>query len=457
MQRTIKRLSIAIGMGVSGSLLAVASPAEAEQSEAALTPWGAEVAGNADGSIPAYSGGIQPPASYDPGKPGVRPDPFAGEAPLQVIDAGNYREHADKLSAGTVALFERYPGFSMQVYPSHRTARYPQYQLERMQRNAEGCRLANEGLRLQNCWAAIPFPRPTEGIQVMWNRVFKYENYVFKADDLMTTVVDSRGNKTDTSGWAHSAQYPLFDPALNRPMAGDEVYEMHRGDYYAPARKFGEKMLLRDSIDMQNVGRKAWTYLPGQRRVKLAPDIGYDTPTLTGAGIGTMDDSYLFYGPMDRFDFKLVGKREIYIPYNTFKLQDASLCGRDQVLTPNHLAPDCVRWELHRVWVVEGTLKPGMRHLYSRRTLYFDEDLWGAGVAESYDAAGAIYRVVMSLPFPLYESDGHISSEFVTHDLAAGSYVRQAYSTNEKGGWQVVAPRPERFYTPAALSASGIR
>jgi len=422
-----------------------------------LTPWGAQVSGNAEGTIPAYTGGITPPSSYDPASPGFRPDPFADEQPYLVIDASNYQEHAEHLSEGVKAMFERYPSFSMQVYPSHRTARYPDYLIERMNRNAEQCELIDDGLRLQNCWAAIPFPQPKNGNQAMWNRVFKFEQHAFKADDAMTTVVDARGGKTDTSGWAHWAQYPLFDPELNQPMAGNEIYEMHRGDYYAPTRKSGEKMLLTDSVDMVNVGRRAWQYLPGQRRVKLAPDIGYDAPSLTGAGIGTLDDAYLFYGPLDRFDFELVGKKDIYIPYNTFKLQDPEACSRDVVLTPHHLNPDCVRWELHRVWVIEGTRKAGVRHLYSRRTMYFDEDLWGAGLSESYDTAGAIYRVNMSHPFPLYETDGHISSEFATYDLSAGAYVRQTYSTGQRGGWQVVEAKSRRHYTPEALSASGIR
>ena len=120
--------------------------------------------------------------------------------------------------------------------------------------------------------------------------------------------------------------------------------------------------------------------------MKLAPDISYDTPNPGTAGAATYDDTWMFNGAMDRFDFKLVGKKEMLVPYNTYRLtisQEAA-----DVTTPNYLNPDLVRWELHRVWVVEATLKPGKRHIYAKRTFYLDEDSWTALAADQYDAGG---------------------------------------------------------------------
>mgnify|MGYP000908958050 FL=1 len=96
-----KALTLAMmALGASGAALAVATPEEIKQLGTTLTPWGAIKAGNADGSIPAYTGGIEPPASYDAKKPQFRPDPFAAEKPLFSITAANMAKYEDKLSAG---------------------------------------------------------------------------------------------------------------------------------------------------------------------------------------------------------------------------------------------------------------------------------------------------------------------------------------------------------------------
>lgn len=453
----IKYLSLALAMGMTLSTATVAAVSEEEAGRLGkdLTPWGAEQAANADGSIPAYTGGIEPPASYDPSKPGIRPDPFADEPVLFTIDAGNFREHGARLTSASIAMFERYPEFKINVYPSHRTARYPQHFLDATRKNATSCTLQDE-LRLQGCWAGTPFPIPKSGSEVMWNRYMKYEGYAFMSEDLKTTIVNGSGSVIDTAGQTQWNQYPLWDPARSEPLTGDEVNEVLRADYHAPVRKAGEKLVIHDSLDMLTNARRAWSYLIGQRRVKLSPDVAYDTPSPAGAGIGTVDDSSVFYGAFDRYNFELKGKKEVYLPYNMFKMYDTTQCGRDQVFTPNFPNPDCVRWELHRVWVVEATLKAGKRHIYPRRTLYWDEDFLGVGMSASYDSTGSVYRVVHSESFPKYESYGHISGQFVTHDLKTGAYARQAYSTGESG-WHDTEPRPMSFFSPQSMTGGGVR
>ena len=69
--------------------------------------------------------------------------------------------------------------------------------------------------------------------------------------------------------------------------------------------------MLVDPLDIGTKDRRAWSYLPGQRRVKVAPDLAYDTPNPGTAGATTFDDTFIFNGSMDRFDFKLVGKKEM--------------------------------------------------------------------------------------------------------------------------------------------------
>ena len=65
-------------------------PTRSRGSAPDLTPLGGERAGNAEGTIPEWTGGItEPPAGYTVGE--HHRDPFAGDRPLFVIDAGQPR------------------------------------------------------------------------------------------------------------------------------------------------------------------------------------------------------------------------------------------------------------------------------------------------------------------------------------------------------------------------------
>jgi hypothetical protein len=90
-----------------------------------LTPVGAEMAGNADGSIPAWTGGITKPVEgYTAGM--HHPDPFAADQVLFTITKANLNEYKSFLSPGQIALFEAYPEtFKMNIYPTRRSASNP--------------------------------------------------------------------------------------------------------------------------------------------------------------------------------------------------------------------------------------------------------------------------------------------------------------------------------------------
>ncbi|WP_374479302.1 DUF1329 domain-containing protein [Zoogloea sp.] len=459
MKTNIRTLvALAVASTVSASALAAVTAEEAKQLGSTLTPWGAEKKGNKEGTIPDLAGPIKPPANFDPKNPKHRPDPFANEKPLYSIDAKNMDKHAGKLSEGIKAMMKKYAGFRIDVYPTHRNITYPQFYLDNSIKNATACKTINNGLQLEGCYAGIPFPIPKTGNEVMWNRLFKYDGYALMSEGMTGTVVDTQGNNTTTGVATMWIQYPIFDPKRTTPISADEPYEKIRVDYSDPARKAGEKLVVHDSVDMVNVGRRAWSYLPGQRRVKLSPDIAYDTPSPTGGGAGTVDEAAVFYGALDRYNFKLIGKKEMYIPYNTYKVRDPKSCPNSTAFaTKNFLNPDCVRWELHRVWVVEATLKDGKRHVYPKRTLYWDEDMPGIGMTEGYDSANQIYRVTYSLPISLYDAPGHHSTdEWVTADLATGNYARQQNVT-DTGGWIVTDAKPNNFFSSEALAGGGIR
>src|SRR5216117_2538075 len=91
-----------------GSAFAAVSPDEAAKIKTTLTPMGAEKAGNADGSIPAWTGGLTKDVAG--AKFGDVPaDPFPGEKPVLQITTRNAAQYADKLSEGTKALLAKYP------------------------------------------------------------------------------------------------------------------------------------------------------------------------------------------------------------------------------------------------------------------------------------------------------------------------------------------------------------
>lgn len=456
----MKKTEFAIAVfavGIAGAAVAAATPEEIKLLGTTHTPWGAEKAGNKDGTIPEWTGAVKPPASFDPKNPTRRPDPFADEKPLYSISASNIEQYADKLTEGTKVMLQKYPTYRLDIYPSHRTANYPQYYLDNTVKNATDCKTTSEGLKLEGCWPGLPFPFPKTGNEVVWNRLLKFDAPAFMTQRMYSRVVDTRGSSTPTATSTAYIQYPIFDPARTTQIEGDEAYELIRLDYTGPARKAGEKVLVRDSVDMVNVGRKAWSYLPGQRRVRLSPDLSYDTPSPTGGGTGVLDDTSVFFGAMDRYDFKLVGKKEMFIPYNTYRIRDREACPEPTRHVKNHLNPDCMRWELHRVWVVEATLKPGKRHIYAKRVFHFDEDFPGVGIADNYDSTGKIYRLVHNLPISLYENPGHhTTDEYVTYDLATGQYAHQTDPTDE-GGWVVTPMKPNSFFTGDALAAEGVR
>ncbi len=442
---------------VVSALVALAAPAasravtaeEAKQLGTTLTEIGAERAGNADGTIPPYEGGLaMPPAGYRPGS-GTRPDPFAGEKPLFSIDGKNAAAHAARLTEGQKALLAKYPDFRMDVYPTHRTVAFPRFVLENTVRQATSARTAHDGVSFTGARAAYPFPIPKTGNEAMWNHLLRF-SAICDRRRTAAYIVEASGAVTLSSTAQILESYPYWD---ERSKASN-VYFRFKIAYDGPARRAGEGMMLIDPVDYVERGRRAWQYLPGQRRVRLAPDLSYDTPNAVNAGAQTFDDALLFNGKMDRFDFTLVGKREVYVPYNVYRVAYGATA--EELLRPRFLNPDLVRWELHRVWVVEAKLKPGKRHLYHRRVFYLDEDSWAALLSDQYDARGQLYRVGLAFMAPSYDLPAPWPDPFLHYDLVSGTYAINGWPG--AAGWMRHVPCPsENEWSPDALAGAGIR
>ena len=439
--------------------LAAVSADEAKQIGTTLTGIGAEKAGNKEGTIPVYAGeGVKMPSGWDKlPAPRGRPDPFASEKPLFSITPQNAAQYADKLD-GTAEFFKKYANFRMDVYPTHRTSTYPKWVLDNTLKNATACKGIDNDLKLDGCYGGYAFPIPKTGGQAMWNHQTAYEASSWQGSS-HSFVVANNGNVTLVDGADYWQQSWYYDPARTTPSKSETIYWAVRVDSNAPARRNGEKLVLLDPLDTLGVGRRAYQYIPGQRRVKLAPDLAYDTPAPTGGGIITMDDAKIFLGAQDRYDWKLIGKKEKYIVANNFKLADQVTCDDVKSLTKNFMNPDCVRWELHRVWVVEGKLKPGYRHIYHRRVFYWDEDNYAAGSSDQFDAGDKLYRISHAVSFPFYveEGAGTAGDGTVTYDLQTGAYAMQGSDATKGQGKWMIPRKNDLFYSPDALAGEGIR
>ncbi|MBA1277958.1 MULTISPECIES: DUF1329 domain-containing protein [Pseudomonadaceae] len=444
------KLQVALGLmlsGISSLSMAAVSAEEAAKLGDTLTRVGAIAAGNEAGTIPAYEGGLRTaPPGFEPDS-GVWVDPFANEKPLFRITAENMAEHADKLSDGQKEVLKRNPDYYMDIYPTHRTAAYPEEVLQATVRNATECETKKDGLAVEtDCRGGIPFPIPQTGNEVMWNQLLRYNDGKFgtTTSSSNTWVVDSNGGVTKTATQSTFVERPYYqtDVEGRDPEMAYRVYSLTK----APARKAGELTGLNDYLDPTVKPRRAWSYTPGQRRVKLAPEFAYDTPVASMGGLELFDELFMFSGVQDRFDFKLVGKKEMYIPYNTYKFYFDC----DDQLKDSHPNPACERWELHRVWEVEATLKPGMRHVYSKRTYYLDEDTYGAGLYDAWDQSGQLYRAMMLGGVQFYDHDIPYIVKHSIYDFNKGMYG--VINDGLDGGYRVLTePRSERSLNPEAI------
>ncbi len=432
---------------LAGPAAATVSDEEAKQLGTTLTPFGAEKAGNKDGTIPPYAGGVTtPPAGYVNGS-GVLPDPFVADKPLFTITAKNVDQYADKLSAASVALFKKYPDYRMDVYPTRRSAAFPKTVLDNTVKNATRCKTIENGLAVvPECRGGIPFPIPKNGDEAMWDHLLRYQgpHFDFRAK---TYLIDSAGRMTMTDEFTAQQEWPYYMENASNP----DIYYRVRSDKLM-TRSVGVINTYYDYLNPVATSRRAWSYSPGQRRVRVSPDFAYDTPTDSSGGVETFDDATMFSGKLDRFDFKLVGKKEMIMPYNVYQLQ---LTKADELLKPNFVNPDKMRWELHRSWVVEATLKPGKRHIYSKRVFYWDED-WGGGMVDLYDGSGKIWRGKYAISTPAYNIPAPVMGSSFTYDLANGLYVFLTH-TVDTGGRPVGAQRPSSYFTPDAMAGAGIR
>ncbi len=416
-----------------------------------LTPLGGEMAGNADGSIPAYTGGITtPPAGYTVGM--HHPDPFKDDKVLFTITGSNADQYAGQLSAGHLALLKAYPDYSMPVYATHRSASNPTRIYDATKQNATTAALTEGGNGVSGSVIGTPFPIPTSGLEVIWNHLTRFRGVA--ANRTISQAAPQRNGSYTLVDFEDEFLFNYASPGIKEQEL-DNVLLYFKQAVTAPARLAGSILVVHETMNQVKEPRRAWLYNTGQRRVRRAPNVAYDNPGTAADGMRTSDQFDMYNGAPDRYDWKLIGKKEMYVPYNSYKLHSDSLKYRD-ILTPLHINQGLTRYEKHRVWVVDATLKSGTSHVYSRRTMYFDEDSWQILAADQYDGRGQLWRVSEAHCINYYEAQIFWSTLEVHTDLIAGRYLAIGLD-NEAKMYNFGLTRTPQDYTPSTLRQEGVR
>jgi hypothetical protein len=427
------------------------SAADASRLGSDLTPLGGEKAGNADGSIPAWTGGITaPPAGYTAGM--HHPDPYGSEQPLFTISGSNADQYAGKLSAGHLALLKAYPDYIMPVYATHRSASNPQRIYDATRQNATTAALTEGGNGITGSVIGAPFPIPQSGLEVIWNHLTRYRGVA--ASRHISQAAPQRNGSYNLVDFEDEFLFNYVRDGIQEKDL-DNVLIYFKQAVTAPARLAGSILVVHETMDQVKEPRRAWIYNTGQRRVRRAPNVAYDNPGTAADGMRTSDQFDMFNGAPDRYEWKLAGKKEMYVPYNSYKLHSDSLKYKD-ILTPLHINQDLTRYELHRVWVVDATLKAGTSHVYSRRTFYIDEDSWQILAVDQYDGRGQLWRISEAHCINYYDAQVFWSTLEVHTDLLAGRYLAIGLD-NEGPMYDFSLKRSPQDYTPSTLRQEGVR
>lgn len=389
-----------------------------------LTPLGAERAGNGVGTIPAWSGGVAPPADYQPGM--HHPDPFATDPLLYRVDQGNLGEYASLLPEGLKALLERYPEFHLRVFPSRRSAAAPQRIYDATRFNAVSAELIANGNGIQGAAAGIPFPLPQDGMEVIWNHILHYKGDQSHIVNSQAVVIG--GKPTYIKRDRHVYYVYNREGMAQADLDNTLLYYKYR--VTAPAKLAGTALVVQDPLDQVLTTRKAWRYSPGERRVRRLPSLAYDSLQPDTSGLATADVVDSFNGAPDRYEWTLLGKREMLVPYNSYAVHQQGIA-YDSIVQARTLNPQLLRYELHRVWVVEAKLRTGFSHVYDKRRFYIDEDSWQILAVDLYDASGELIGLQESHPISYYEVPMFNSTLETLYHLKDGNYFVDGLDNNE--------------------------
>lgn len=450
-----KSLLLAISVALfSSGVLAKISTGDAEKLGKELTPLGAIQAANKDGSIPAWTGGItKAPAGYNVGDHHI--DPYPNDKVQYSITAKNVSDYKDLLTPGQVKLFETYPEtFKMDVYQTRRSASYPSHVYDAVKVNSTRAELVEGGNGIKNASVGIPFPIPATGLEAIWNHILRYRGEAMVRQGGQAAPTAS-GNYTFV-GFIDQLLIPYsLEGTTPSDLEKTNILFKFKQKVTEPARLAGTALLVHETMDQIKTPRQAWTYNTGQRRVRRAPNVAYDAPGSASDGLRLTDDFDMYNGAPDRYNWTLKGKQELLIPYNDYRLHSDNLKYSD-ILQPGHINPELVRYEKHRVWVVEANLKENTRHTYKKRVFYIDEDSWQVAISDIYDNRDELYRIAVAHGVNYYEVPTQWSTLEVYHDFQSRRYIAMGLD-NENKMYDFSVKLKQKSFTPSALRREGRR
>ncbi len=414
-----------------------------------LTEVGAERDASADGTIPEWSGGLtRPPAAFKAG--GRLVDPYPQDQPLFTVTAANAAQYAAKLSPGHRALLSKYADFRMPVYPTRRSAAFPQAIYAATQANLGKARLEGSDA-LANARLGFPFAQPQNGVEIMWNHRTRYRGDSFMG--VTSQAVVSKAGVGNRNKGVFRVLFRYGNAARPADLSDENIicYGVTFVGERVTETMADYVVLFHESANSIRKARAIWVLLGRVGRMLRLPPVGYDQPMYGTDGIYFIDMIDMYNGAFDRYVWKLVGKRELYLPYNAYRLNDGSQKYAQQLTWPTFNAQNA-RYELHRVWVIEASERGGASHAFGKRTFYVDEDSWNVALVENQDRAGKLWRFQEGHLVTSYDVLSTNAYPIVTYDFKDDRYfVHRLLS--EDPPLQFNAPMREGDFLPASVQA----
>jgi len=414
-----------------------------------LTPLGGERAGNAAGTIPSWEGGLaQPPANYRAGM--HHPDPYAQDAVLYQVNSQNLAQHQAQLPAGLKVLLEKNPDYFLRVFPTRRSAAAPQRIYDATRFNAQSAELISGGNGVAGVAAGIPFPLPKTGQEAIWNHIMRYRG---EQISFVTNQAAVLANGSYNLLKLERDIYFLYGREGVTPQDLDNTLFYYKYKVVAPSKLSGSALVVQETLDQVLAIRKAWRFSRGERRVRRLPMLAYDTLQPDTNGLATADQVDVYNGAPDRYEWQLLGKQEMLVPYNSYAVHQQGI-PYDSILQRDTVNPQLLRYELHRVWVVEADLRKGFSHPYAKRRFYIDEDSWQVLAVDLYDKAGELIGVQESHPISYYDVPMFGSTLETIYDFKGKRYFVDGLDNNEPM-YNFKAKLSPRDFTAQALRREG--
>ena len=438
-------------------LAAVALPAQArvDAAQAArlgqdLMPLGGERAGNAAGTIPSWEGGLStPPANFQPGM--HHPDPYASDAQLYRVDKGNAEQYKTVLAPGFQKLLEQHPDYYLRVFPTRRSAAAPQRIYDATRYNVSNASLISGGNGVEGTAAGIPFPIPQTGTEAIWNHIMRYRGEQIRMITNQAAVLNSGSYVL-----LKRERDILFIYGREGMTPGelDNTLFFYKYQVTAPSKLAGSSLVVQETLDQVLAIRKAWRFSRGERRVRRLPMLAYEALQPDTNGMATADVVDAYNGAPDRYEWDLKGKQEMLMPYNSYAVHQKGV-PYDQILKAKSVNPELLRYELHRVWVVEANLRKGFSHPYAKRRFYLDEDSWQILAVDLYDKKGDLIGLQEAHPISYYDVPMFGSTLETIYDFKGSRYFVDGLDNNEPM-YDFNVKLNKGDFTAAALRREGI-